>query len=338
MQKGKIGVSSDNLFPIIKKFLYSDHDIFLREIVSNAVDATQKLRTLASKGEYSGDVTNAKVSVKIDKEAKTITVSDNGIGMTAEQVENLFKPFTQADSSTTRRYGGTGLGLTICSRLLQLMNGRIWLNSEPGKGSDFRFCLPFKGSQALKTLKPVREFSGKRVLIIEPSPNTARCLENKLLNLGANVTNLPEISEALDVINRYRSEGFPFDFIISNYQMENAAEASLTENWIASGKRENLVIMLTANNQRQGLDELRSQGVLAHLVKPFGDAELIDALRLAGDIENESSQISVLDPPSLELKHYPEKAGLNILLVEDNPVNQELEHIFQLLRYQRTST
>ncbi|OFX56689.1 MAG: molecular chaperone HtpG [Bacteroidetes bacterium GWB2_41_8] len=87
MQKGKIGVSSDNLFPIIKKFLYSDHDIFLREIISNAVDATQKLRTLAGRGEYSGDMSNAKVSVTIDKEAKTITISDNGIGMTAEEVE-----------------------------------------------------------------------------------------------------------------------------------------------------------------------------------------------------------------------------------------------------------
>ena len=87
MQTGKIGVSSENLFPIIKKFLYSDHDIFLREIVSNAVDATQKLRTLASKGEYSGDVSNAKVVVKFDKEAGTITVSDNGIGMTADEVE-----------------------------------------------------------------------------------------------------------------------------------------------------------------------------------------------------------------------------------------------------------
>lgn len=87
MQKGKIGVTSENLFPIIKKFLYSDHDIFLREIVSNAVDATQKLRTLASKGEYKGDVTDAKVVVKLDKDAGTITVSDNGIGMTADEVE-----------------------------------------------------------------------------------------------------------------------------------------------------------------------------------------------------------------------------------------------------------
>ena len=89
MQKGKIGVSSDNLFPIIKKFLYSDHDIFLREIVSNAVDATQKLRTLAGRGEYAGDLTDAKVQVKIDKVAKTITVSDNGIGMTSEEIEKF---------------------------------------------------------------------------------------------------------------------------------------------------------------------------------------------------------------------------------------------------------
>ena len=87
MQKGKIGVTSDNLFPIIKKFLYSDHDIFLREIISNAVDATQKLKTLASKGEYSGNVTDLKVKVSLDTDAKTITISDNGIGMTAEEIE-----------------------------------------------------------------------------------------------------------------------------------------------------------------------------------------------------------------------------------------------------------
>ncbi len=87
MQKGKIGVSSDNLFPIIKKFLYSDHDIFLREIVSNAVDATQKLKTLAARGETSVSIENAKVKVSLDEDQKTITISDNGIGMTAEEVE-----------------------------------------------------------------------------------------------------------------------------------------------------------------------------------------------------------------------------------------------------------
>ena len=87
MAKGKIGVTSENLFPIIKKFLYSDHEIFLREIVSNAVDASQKLKTLASKGEFKGDVADRKVSVSIDKEAKTLTVSDNGIGLTSDEVK-----------------------------------------------------------------------------------------------------------------------------------------------------------------------------------------------------------------------------------------------------------
>lgn len=87
MSKGTIGVTSENLFPIIRKFLYSDHDIFLREIVSNAIDATQKLKTLAFKGEYAGDMTGAKVRVILNKKKKTITVSDEGIGMTSQEVE-----------------------------------------------------------------------------------------------------------------------------------------------------------------------------------------------------------------------------------------------------------
>ena len=87
MTSGKIGVSTQNLFPIIKKFLYSDHEIFLREIVSNAVDATQKLKVLASSGEFKGDVSGLKVRVKADKAAGTLTVSDSGIGMTQEEVE-----------------------------------------------------------------------------------------------------------------------------------------------------------------------------------------------------------------------------------------------------------
>lgn len=87
MQKGKIGVTTENIFPVIKKFLYSDHDFFLREIVSNAIDATQKLKTLSSCGEYKGELGELKVRVAIDKENGTLTVSDSGIGMTAEDVD-----------------------------------------------------------------------------------------------------------------------------------------------------------------------------------------------------------------------------------------------------------
>ncbi|MFP3764760.1 molecular chaperone HtpG [Prevotella intermedia] len=87
MQKGKIGVTTENIFPVIKKFLYSDHEIFLREMVSNAVDATQKLRTLATTGEFKGETNDLKVSISLDEKAGTLTISDNGIGMTAEEIE-----------------------------------------------------------------------------------------------------------------------------------------------------------------------------------------------------------------------------------------------------------
>ncbi len=89
MQKGKINVQTENIFPIIKKFLYSDHEIFLRELISNAVDATQKLKTLASKGEFKGELGDLRIEVLVDKKAKTITVRDKGIGMTAEEVDRF---------------------------------------------------------------------------------------------------------------------------------------------------------------------------------------------------------------------------------------------------------
>ncbi|NLC49326.1 MAG: molecular chaperone HtpG, partial [Bacteroidales bacterium] len=86
-QKGKIGVTTDNIFPIIKKFLYSDHEIFLRELVSNAVDATQKLKTISSVGEFKGEMGDLSVRISIDEEAGTLTISDRGIGMTSEEID-----------------------------------------------------------------------------------------------------------------------------------------------------------------------------------------------------------------------------------------------------------
>ena len=89
MNKGNIGVTSENIFPVIKKFLYSVHEIFLRELVSNAVDATQKLKTLASVGEAKGDLGDMQVYILLDKDKKTLTVRDHGIGMTADEVDKF---------------------------------------------------------------------------------------------------------------------------------------------------------------------------------------------------------------------------------------------------------
>ena len=108
MQKGNIGVTTENIFPIIKKFLYSDHEIFLREIVSNAVDATQKLKTLSSMGEYKGELGDLTVRVSLNND--TITISDRGIGLTAEEIEKYIKN-KESDDLIIRKYS------TFCSKL-----------------------------------------------------------------------------------------------------------------------------------------------------------------------------------------------------------------------------
>ncbi|MEG3047420.1 MAG: ATP-binding protein, partial [Mucinivorans sp.] len=118
MKQGKIGVTSEDIFPIIKKFLYSDHEIFLREIVSNAVDATTKLKTIVARGQASIDVADPKVRVKLDTEARTLTISDSGIGMNAEQIEKYInqiafsgaEEFLEKYKDTTGIIGHFGLG------------------------------------------------------------------------------------------------------------------------------------------------------------------------------------------------------------------------------------
>lgn len=114
MEKGTINVQSENIFPIIKKFLYSDHEIFLRELVSNAVDATQKLKGLASMGEFKGELADINVKVKINKELKTLTISDSGIGMTADEIKKYINQIAFSSAGEfLEKFKGVEDGKTI---------------------------------------------------------------------------------------------------------------------------------------------------------------------------------------------------------------------------------
>ena len=110
IKSGKINVQTENIFPIIKKFLYSDHEIFLRELVSNAVDASQKLRVLSANGEYKGELGDLKVEVILDRDAKTITIRDNGIGMSAEEIDKYINQiaFSGAEEFVEKYKGKEG--------------------------------------------------------------------------------------------------------------------------------------------------------------------------------------------------------------------------------------
>ena len=142
MATGKIGVTTENIFPVIKKFLYSDHEIFLRELVSNAIDASQKLRTLASVGEFKGELGDLKVTVSLDKEAGTLTVSDNGIGIKKENLKKIFEKFYRVHTGNLHDVKGFGLGLAYVKRVVTAHGGHITAESKAGQGTSFIITLP----------------------------------------------------------------------------------------------------------------------------------------------------------------------------------------------------
>ena len=132
-EKGSISIHTENIFPIIKKFLYSDHEIFLRELVSNAVDATQKIKRLSSLGQYKGELGDLLVEVAVDKDKKTITVSDQGPGFPGS-----ITPFAPCRSE---KIGGSGIGLALCKQLANHLGAELELSSNTPKGCRFSLRL-----------------------------------------------------------------------------------------------------------------------------------------------------------------------------------------------------
>ena len=142
-RKGGISVATEHIFPVIKKWLYSDKEIFVREIVSNAADAITKMKRLVSLGEAKvGEDEKYRIDVTVSKNEGTLTVSDNGPGIPVEHQAHIFDRFYRVDKARSREQGGTGLGLSIVRQLVLLHGGTIRVESEEGKGSAFIVELP----------------------------------------------------------------------------------------------------------------------------------------------------------------------------------------------------
>jgi protein-histidine pros-kinase len=251
-------------------------------------------------------------------------IRDTGIGVPPDKQQAIFQAFSQADVSTTRRFGGTGLGLAISARLVQLMDGRIWLESTPGVGSVFTFTGRFGvDASAVAPAAPTR-FGGRRALVIEDNESVGRHLVELLDRLGVQASLSADGAAAVAAIERSRAVDFPYDYVIADANMDAPAGFALAETWGRSPRKEKLLVMLTTENQRHDLSRLREIGVSAHLVKPIGGADLVDALALADGPDSLELDEFVLS--QIDFQH-PSQGGdstLNILLVEDNPVNQEL--------------
>ena len=252
-------------------------------------------------------------------------VRDTGMGVPLDKQQAIFEAFSQADVSTTRRFGGTGLGLAISARLVQLMDGRIWLESAEGKGSVFYFTARLGGEVEASPDMAARPFAGRRAMVIEDNQAAGRNLQRLLEHQGIQASLAADGKEALAALERSREVDFPYDYIFADAGMDEPVGFALAEGWQSSGRREKLLMLLTTENQRHDLARLRQLEISAHLVKPVGPGDLADALALAETPRKKAANGDFeLDSFLIDSKATPAAGVLDVLLVEDNPVNQEL--------------
>ena len=253
------------------------------------------------------------------------SVSDTGIGIPQDRQKIIFQAFTQADNSTTREYGGTGLGLTITSRLVELMGGRIGLESETGKGSTFHFTANFERGHSSGKQWAAQESVNLRdlpVLVVDDNATNRRILQEIFVNWHMSPTITSGGREALAVLQKAKELGKPFPLVVTDMQMPDMDGFGLAErikhNPILAGAT---IMMLTSGGQRGDAARCRELGVTAYLTKPVKQSELWDAVLAAlgrTPLENE--------PAALVTRHSLRESQqiYRILLAEDNRVNQSV--------------
>jgi len=247
-------------------------------------------------------------------------IRDTGIGIAPEKHEKIFDAFSQADGSTSRKYGGTGLGLTICARLAALMGGRIWLESQLGEGTTVHFTANF-GVAAVKQQTPNQALRGASVLVVDDNPGSRRILEGMLQGWGVKTTSVGGPSEALQILSR-QSTGF--DVLLVDELMPECGGIEL----IHQIRRQNLcakagIVLLRSDSPNGRAANRHQSGIDVCLPKPIGSRDLMRSLAKLLRREEKAGGRR-LGPGAPPLEQTPQIRPLRILVVEDNPVNQRL--------------
>ena len=256
------------------------------------------------------------------------SVTDTGIGIPREKMDLIFRPFSQADGSTTRNYGGTGLGLTICTRLVELMGGKMWVDSEQGRGSTFHFTINFR-SQPYQPRKhigngfPVTE--NLRVLVVDDNATNRFILRETLVNWRMKPTLVASGREALTSMVNAHKANCPYDLVLLDCQMPGLDGFGVAEEIQRHPELRNAsIMMLTSAEQGNDVAHCEELGIAAHLVKPIGQSELFDTiLRVLGSSTTRAEVISEPEQSQAETEADQGRA-LDILVAEDNAINQKL--------------
>ena len=257
------------------------------------------------------------------------SVRDTGIGIPKEKQKIIFEAFTQADGSTTRQYGGTGLGLAITTRLIELMGGRIWVESEPGSGSTFHFTVQCRAASApILATAPLNPemLADLRVMVVDDNETNRLILSEMLKEWGMNPQAVSGGGEALDALADARRRGEPFQLVLSDLQMPNLDGFAFVQRVRSLPAEKKLPVLILSSSVQAG-EKTRCQklGISAYLTKPVQPSELLDAMLSALSSPMETAQLEE------SKRETPEKGDIvKILVAEDNHVNRML--IFRLLK------
>ncbi len=282
----------------------------LTNLVNNAVKFTEK----------------GEIHLKIDLLERTrdkvqlqFAVKDTGIGMTPEQSAKLFQPFTQADMSTTRKHGGTGLGLTISLRLVELMGGRIWIESEAGVGSTFLFTVWLGVGSGKPRILP-EQLPALNVLVVDDNSAAREILADMLGGITSTIDVVSSGPEAIAAVKQ-QDATTPYDLVFMDWRMPgmDGLQAIRQIKNDESIKKQPAIVMVTAFGREEVREESEHLGIDAFLVKPVNRSMIVDTL------------VTLFAPTSAELTHNSSEdrhagylLGAKILLVEDNEINQQI--------------
>lgn len=267
-----------------------------------------------------------RVSEQSDKDVLLYcAVRDTGIGITPEQCEQLFQSFQQADTSTTRKYGGTGLGLVISKKLAELMHGEVGVDSDFGKGSTFWFTALLGKETSTKPQRLLRsDMHGLRVLVVDDNENARAVLKNLLDGMGLVVDEAASGPAAIDAVERTEAQGQSYDIVFLDWQMPGMSGAE-TLGQLRARPFDDLphLVMVTAHGDEEVIKEAEESGLEDVIIKPVGASVLFDCVTsvLGG---RSSARRAMVDDTSLAEKCLVAIKGARILLVEDNELNQEV--------------
>jgi signal transduction histidine kinase/DNA-binding response OmpR family regulator len=309
-----------DVMPDVPEFVVGD-PVRLRQVLTNLLGNAIKF---TEKGEVTAEI-------RVDSRTEDchtlhFVVRDTGIGIPPAKHNSIFEPFSQADSSTTRKYGGTGLGLTICRRLTEAMHGSVWVESEPGEGSEFHFTVKL-GSAIGTAPAPAlpATLPGTKVLVLDDNKTNRSVLLRLLQGWGGRPAPAASAEEALALLQAAFENGSHFELLLTDVHMPvmdgfDLIEALRGTPYLAHTS----VIMLTSAEQTGDKARSRKIGVAAYLTKPVRREDL--RMTLAGALRDNGPVPCELPKPIAPPARTatPATKPLRILLAEDNPINQRV--------------